>query len=304
MRFAIVGTRRQSPSRSTPNAVSSAPAMTSRPSNPVGLGGMVMRRSWAAIATAAAASQRSWASMNCSSSARSSALGTPVVQADRRSGRWACSVARARWRALLAAATLVPNIVAVSEAGQPSTSRAISAARCRGGSTWRATRNASSIVSRWTATSSGRSAARGHLIELHVGVRLQPRDLGERPDAGEPSRPLSEHVEADVRGDAVEPGPEQGAALERVAPAPSSQVHLLHRVLGLLVGGEHPIAVHVQLAPMPLGDGGEGVLVACHRGGDVGIRDRGGHAAPAAAWLTSCTIQPLPSGSLKVMNVP
>ena len=152
--------------------------------------------------------------------------------------------------------------------------------------------------------SSGSVRRGGHLVELDVGVRLQPGDLGERPDAGEPSGPLPEHVEADVRGDPVEPGPEQRAALERVPPAPGPQVHLLHRVLGLLVGGEHPVAVHVQLAPMPLRDGGEGLFVARHRGGDVGIRDRGGHAAPAAAWLTSCTIQPLPSGSLKVMNVP
>jgi len=67
-------------------------------------------------------------------------------------------VARARCRALLAAATLVPSAEAVSLAGQPSTSRAISAARCLGGRTCRAARNASEIVSRWMATASGWSS--------------------------------------------------------------------------------------------------------------------------------------------------
>jgi hypothetical protein len=48
---------------------------------------------------------------------------------------------------------------AVSLAGQPRTSRAISAARCRGGRTCRAARKASEIVSRSMATASGCSSA-------------------------------------------------------------------------------------------------------------------------------------------------
>ena len=67
-------------------------------------------------------------------------------------------VVRARWSALLAAATLVPSASAVSLAGQPSTSRAISAARCLGGRACRAARNASEIVSRSMATASGCSS--------------------------------------------------------------------------------------------------------------------------------------------------
>ena len=121
---------------------------------------MVTRMSSDAMARAAAASQRWWASMKRSSRARSSALGPPAPadHSDRRAGRCSCMVARARWRALLAAATLVSSSEAVSAAGQPSTSRRINAARWRGGSTCMAARNVSSIVSRSMATLSGRSA--------------------------------------------------------------------------------------------------------------------------------------------------
>ena len=114
--------------------------------------------SCAAIATAAAASHRSCASMKRSSRSRSSALGSPADHSARRAGRCSCIVARARCSALFAAATLVSSSVAVSLAGQPSTSRTISAARCRGGSTCSAARNASSIVSRSTTTASGSSS--------------------------------------------------------------------------------------------------------------------------------------------------
>jgi hypothetical protein len=65
---------------------------------------------------------------------------------------------RARCSALLAAETLVPSSVAVSLAGIPRTSRSSSTARCRAGKTWSAARNASSIVSRATATASGCSS--------------------------------------------------------------------------------------------------------------------------------------------------
>jgi hypothetical protein len=116
---------------------------------------MVTRRSVAAIETAAAASQRWCASMNWSSSSRSAAFGGAAVQSLRCDGRCSCIVARARCSALFAAATLVSSSAAVSAAGRPSTSRASSAARCRGGSTCSAARNASSIVSFATATASG-----------------------------------------------------------------------------------------------------------------------------------------------------
>ena len=132
--------------------------IASGPSKSHGAGGMVTRMSRAAIAMAASVSHRSCASMNCSTSSRSSALGSRADHSARRAGRCDCIVARARCRALLAAATLVPRAEAVSVAGQPSTSLAISAARCLGGRTCRAARNASEIVSRRMATASGCSS--------------------------------------------------------------------------------------------------------------------------------------------------
>jgi hypothetical protein len=132
--------------------------IASGPSKQYGSGGMVTRMSFAAIAMTASASNRSCAAMNCSTSSRSSALGSPADHSARRAGRCDCIGARARCWALLAAATLVPSAEAVWLAGQPRTSRAISAARCLGGSACRAARNASEIVSRWMTTASGCSS--------------------------------------------------------------------------------------------------------------------------------------------------
>ena len=96
--------------------------------------------------------------MNRASRSRSSSLGEPADHSERFAGRCSLIVARARCSALLVAATLVSRSVAVSLAGQPRTSRAISAARWRGGSTCIAARNASSMVSRSTTTASGSSS--------------------------------------------------------------------------------------------------------------------------------------------------
>ena len=153
--------------------------MTSMPSNRYGYGGIVMRRSWAAMAMAAGASQRSCASMNRASRSRSSSLGEPADHSERFAGRCSLIVARARCRALLAAATLVSSSVAVSLAGQPSTSRAISAARCRGGST--CMRGQERELDR-LALDDDRVrlvVGRRDLVEQLVRIRLEPRHLGE-----------------------------------------------------------------------------------------------------------------------------
>jgi hypothetical protein len=102
--LARVGTRRHSPSLS---ARSISGAISASPSNRNGFGGIVIRMPWAEMATAAATSQRSCASMNRSSSSLSRGLGSPADHSARRIGRCAFIVARARCRALLAAATLV-----------------------------------------------------------------------------------------------------------------------------------------------------------------------------------------------------
>ena len=57
--------------------------MMARPSNSIGAGGMVIRRSFAAIDTARAASPRSCASMKLARSRRSASLGSPADQSVR-----------------------------------------------------------------------------------------------------------------------------------------------------------------------------------------------------------------------------
>ena len=87
--------------------------------------------------------------------------------------------------------------------------------------------------------------------------------------------------------------------------APGLQERLLHRVLGLVERGQHPVAVDVQLSPVPLGEGGERELVT---------RDRRAHRLiHVPEWFrtihrhafvrsTSCSSQMLPSGSVKSAN--
>src|SRR5262249_46050356 len=69
-------------------------------------------------------------------------------------------------------------------------------------------------------------------------------------------------VEAGVGRDAVEPGPWRAAALEPAQPAPGPQERFLQRVLGVLDGAEHAVAVGVQLAAQRLHQPPVGGLVA------------------------------------------
>ena len=130
------------------------------------------------------------------------------AQSRRRSGRCSLSVARARCNALFTDATLPSSSSAVSAAGQPSTSRRISTARCRGGRCWIAARNASSIVSR--AIRLARSARRLQPVRERLQPRRCPswrRDVVRQCPCGEhPCRPRG--VEAGVGGDPVQPGPQ------------------------------------------------------------------------------------------------
>ncbi len=72
-----------------------------------------------------------------------------------RSGIRPSMAARARWSALLAAATVVPSISATSFAEKPSTSRRMSTARWRPGRCCSAATNASSTASRRSYRASG-----------------------------------------------------------------------------------------------------------------------------------------------------
>src|SRR6185312_14453336 len=87
--------------------------------------------------------------------------------------------------------------------------------------------------------------------------------------------------------DLVQPGSGVRPAVEGLSRAPSPQQGLLDGVLGLVVRREHAVTVHVQLAPMALGEGLERTLVQRRR------------AHADALWPRSCSTQVLPSGSLK-----
>jgi len=75
-------------------------------------------------------------------------------------------------------------------------------------------------------------ARRGRL-EQQVRIRLQPRHLGMRARGG-PARAAPQHVQADVRGNPVQPRAKLRTAVEAGPAAPRLKERLLHRVLGLV----------------------------------------------------------------------
>ena len=60
----------------------------------------------------------------------------------------------------------------------------------------------------------------------------------------------AEHVEADVRGDAVQPRLHRGAALEAAVRTERPEERFLDRVLSLERRREHPIAVRDEIGAM------------------------------------------------------
>ena len=99
--------------------------------------------------------------------------------------------------------------------------------------------------------------------DRRVGHRLEPRHLvvelervaglavgGAETGGQRPPGAALEVGEADVGGDAVEPGAHRGATLEAVVGPPGAQVGLLDEVLGLVHGPGHPVAVREQLPPV------------------------------------------------------
>ena len=89
---------------------------------------------------------------------------------------------------------------------------------------------------------------RRQLVQQLVGIGLQPQDLARhrRP------RALVEGVQAGVGRDLVQPGPERGPAGERRPPPPRTQERLLDKVLAVVEGAEHPVAVQMELPVMAL----------------------------------------------------
>jgi len=113
----------------------------------------------------------------------------------------------------------------------------------------------------------------GRPLEQGVGQRFEPDDLTEPgrlrrfdvrhvPLLGGAPAGRAARVEALVGGDPVEPRPHRGAPLEPGQAPPGGQQRVLHGVLGVLDGAEHPVAVHQQLPPVRLGQLAERVTVA------------------------------------------
>jgi hypothetical protein len=98
----------------------------------------------------------------------------------------------------------------------------------------------------------GLIGAGSDLVEQPVRIRLQPRHFGERPHRGQASRVAPDHVEADIGGDAIQPRPRRRPRRDVTGAAPCAQQRLLHGVLGFIKRRQHPVAVHVQLAPVAL----------------------------------------------------
>ena len=143
----------------------------------------------------------------------------------------------------------------------------------------------------------GPVGAVGQALEQRVGVGLQPDRLAQpgraparwpgrqRPAVARPPGAVAQRVQAAVRGDPVQPRAQRGAALEARQPAPGGQQRLLDEVLGVLHRAEDPVAVHLQLAPVRLGEGAEGLLVA--RPG--ALERRVAHRSILAwRWSSSC----------------
>ena len=111
----------------------------------------------------------------------------------------------------------------------------------------------------------------GDPLEQHVGVGLEPDRLGaagglgrldHRGHLARSAGAGAQRVQAAVGRDAVEPGAQRGSPLEAVESAPGSQERLLQQVLGVLQRADDPVAVHLQLAPVGVGELAKRVLVA------------------------------------------
>ena len=237
--------------------------MASTPSYRKGFGGMVTRMSRAAMATAAAASQRSWASMYCASSSRSSALSSPAAVA-RPSARREVLLHRGPGplqRAVRRGDARVEQVRGVGRRPAedvPGDERGPLPGRqgLEGGDERRA-RSSPDARRRRRARRRGRE-----LIQQRVRVGLEPRHFGERAHVHGPPAAGPQQVEADVGGDAVEPRAVLHLAFEALAAAPGAQERLLHGVLGVVERRQHPVAVDVELAAVAARQVGEGPLVA------------------------------------------
>jgi len=117
----------------------------------------------------------------------------------------------------------------------------------------------------------------GGALSQGVRKRLQPDGLVARrrherfelrhvPLPGRAPARCAARVQAPVGGDLVQPGAQRRAFLSEPADAlPGGQHRLLDRVLGVGQGPQHPVAVHLQLPPVGLGQLPERLSIPCPR---------------------------------------
>src|SRR5260370_40653140 len=77
-----------------------------------------------------------------------------------------------------------------------------------------------------------------------------------------PSRDAGERIEAQIGGDAVQPGPVRSRTREGRAFLPCAQQGLLHEVFGVVKRAQHAIAMHEQFTPIWSHQGLESGLIA------------------------------------------
>ena len=186
----------------------------------------------------------------------------------------ATSVARARCRALLTETTVVPRSSATSAAGQQSTSRRMSTARWRGGSTCSAATKASRTVSRTTACSAG-SAPSGRTSRSAIGSSHAWSRAGSRPAACSTARvrtgpsggPGAGGCAAGRgrrwwRSGTARSGREERPS-NRSAACHARTRRLLHRVVGVEGRPEHAVAVAGELAAVASRSSGPALSASC-----------------------------------------
>jgi hypothetical protein len=119
---------------------------------------------------------------------------------------------------------------------------------------------------------------RAVLAELLVGIRLDPHRFGQglagrrvRRSCGGVTgreaarRPARDQLQACVGRDLVEPRADRASLLEASESPPRAQQRLLQRVVGVVEGAEHAVAVRVQGAAMRQYELAVGALVASAR---------------------------------------
>ncbi len=101
-------------------------------------------------------------------------------------------------------------------------------------------------------------------FEQGVRIGLEPHDLaepgrfgrfdlGDGPLLGRASAGRAQRVETPVGGDPVQPRADRGPSLEPGEALPGGEQRVLEGVLGVLDRSEHPVAVHLELSTVRLG---------------------------------------------------